>query len=168
MDEEAALTAVAEIAVAVAGFSGVAMALGSRTHDQSWSVGQRVLFVDLIMHSGIGLFASLIPIVMMHRLGSSPRIWVVASLIWAICACFGVGSGFLRGRKLPKPPGLEAYVGPVVLTSFFALIVLQAYNVVVIRAFWPYLAALVGNLFFAFVQFMRLVVPRIESRQPPD
>ncbi len=53
MDEASALVGIAEIAVAIAGFSGVAPALGHRSDDQFWSPGQRARFVDLITHSGI-------------------------------------------------------------------------------------------------------------------
>ena len=56
-------------------------------------------------------------------------------------------------------------MSPVVQVCFAALLVLQIYNALVLGAFWPYLAALVGNLGFAFVQFMRLIVPRTPTEE---
>jgi hypothetical protein len=164
MDEASALIAVAEIAVAVAGFSGVATALGQRTDETFWSAGQRARFFDLLVHSGIALFASLIPLVMMYRVGPDWD-WLWSSVIWAFFACIGITLGFLRGRSLPRPSGLERFVTPFVLVSFSGLMILQIYNALAMRAFWPYLAALVGNLGFAFIQFMRLIVPRVAGSE---
>jgi hypothetical protein len=161
MDEASALIAVAEIAVAVAGFSGVAAAFGERNDRAFWTPSQRARFLDMLTHSGIALFASLIPLVFMFRDGSSDG-WALSSLIWGVMACIGTAQGFRRGFRLPRPMGLERYVGPAVLIAFAGLVILQGYNVFVAEAFWPYLAALVGNLGFAFVQFMRMIVPRSE------
>ena len=53
MDEASALISVAEIAVAVAGFSSVATALGERSDAEFWTPTQRSRFFDLLMHSGL-------------------------------------------------------------------------------------------------------------------
>ena len=55
-----------------------------------------------------------------------------------------------------------------VLLSFVGLVVLQLYNVLVAQAFWPFLAALVGNLGFAFIQFTRMIVPRTPAGDVAD
>ena len=92
MDEASALIGIAEIAVAIAGFSGVATALGHRSDGQFWSHGQRARFIDLITHSGIALFASLIPLVLTFRHGISAEFWVRSSLFWAFFACIGIAN----------------------------------------------------------------------------
>jgi len=168
MDEASALIAVAEIAVAIAGFSGVAMALGPRSDAEFWSPSQRARFIDLITHSGIGLFASLLPLIMLHGFGEGTEIWTESSLIWAFCGCIGIASGILRRRKLPPVVGIERWIPLIVQTCFAALVLLQVYNALTAGAFWPYLAALVGNLGFAFVQFMRMVVPRAPTGEVAD
>ncbi len=68
MEEDAALIAVAEIAVAIAGFSGIAAALRHRASD-TWPVDDRDRFADLVTHSGIALFASLVPLTFAYRSG---------------------------------------------------------------------------------------------------
>jgi hypothetical protein len=167
MDEISALIAIAEIAAALAGFSGVATALAQRGDAEFWSPGQRSRFVDLLTHSGIALFTSLVPMVSIYRIGDGPtaRVWVVASLIWAFFASFGVTAGIVRQRRFPAATSLEAFVSVLALTIFVGLLLLQLGNAIWIREFWPYLAALVGNLAFAFVQFMRLVIPRLAEGQ---
>ena len=168
MDEASALIGIAEIAVAIAGFSGVATALGHRSDAQFWSPGQRSRFIDLILHCAIALFASLIPLVLSFRFGVDGEFWVRSSLIWAFFGCCGIGSALMRGRRLPGPRGIEKYVVRFVLLSFVGLVVLQLYNVLVAQAFWPFLAALVGNLGFAFIQFTRMIVPRTPAGDVAD
>ena len=150
MDEASALVGIAEIAVAIAGFPGVATALGHRSDGQFWSPGQRARFVDLITHSGIALFASLIPLVLSFRSSVDGEFWVRSSLVWAFFGCIGTGIGVLRTLRQAAPVGIEKYVVQFVLVSFAGLVVLQLYNGLVTQAFWPYLGGLVGNLGFAF------------------
>jgi hypothetical protein len=163
MDESSALMGVSEIADAVAGFSGVATAL--RRHEESafFSASRRVFFGDLISHSAIALFCAMAVIACIHAVGATSGVWAVWSVIWACCAMLGIVSGYRRGKRMPRAQGIEGWVGTVALAVFSALVVLQAYNVLVLRAFWPFFAALIGNLAFAFVQFARLAVPRAPS-----
>jgi len=167
MDEASALIAVAEIAVAIAGFSGVATAFGQRDDATFWTEGQRSRFFDMLVHSGIALFASLIPLVLMHRSGFGVG-WAISSISWAFFACIGIAFGFARGRRLPVPTGIERFVTPIVLGCFAGLVCLQVYNVLLPQTFWPYFAALVGNLGFAFIQFMRMIVPRRKEPAAAD
>lgn len=173
MNEAEALMLVAEVAVAVAGFSGIATAIDRRQGTEVWSEARRVRFSYMLTHSGIALFASLITLVFLYRAGGETgdtgRVWLGASLYWAVFACVGTGFGYWRGRSLPTLPGIEAFIAPSVIVVFSLLIALQLYNVVFVREFWPYLAGLVGNLAFAFVQFMRIVLLRAEpSNQAAD
>lgn len=159
--------AVAEIAVAVAGFSGVATALGRRDDATFWSPGRRYFFADLLSQSAIALFFALASLVSIHALGATGTVWGAWGLFWAACAAFGVAQGYRRAGGLPPARGVERLVGPVVTALFVALVVLQVVNALVWSAFWPVLAALLGNLVFAFVQFTRLVVPRGRRGAPP-
>jgi hypothetical protein len=173
MQEDSALIVVAEIAAALAGFSGVATALGERGHAHAWTRRERAQFVDLLTHSGIALFASLVPLIFLYRVGEGPKsgVWLDSSLIWAFFASLGVTSGLVRQTRSRASTRFEALIGISVLISFAGLLGLQIANAIWIRAFWPYLGALVGNLAFAFIQFMRLVIPRlgtVESASESD
>lgn len=163
MDEGDALIGVAEIAVAIAGFSGIAAAIRHRGAER-WPLRDRDRFVDLVAHSGIALFASLLPLVFAHRFGPGPDLWSTSSLLWAAFASVGIGLGLARNRTRARRRWGGAW-GVAVTLVFAALVVLQVYNGIRLREFWPYLAGLVANLGFAFVQFMWLAVPR-PAREP--
>ena len=109
-----------------------------------------------------------IPLVGSFRVSIDADFWAPASLIWAFFGGFGLGSAMLRARRQPAPRGMEIIVVRWVQLSFVGLIVLQLYNVLVAQAFWPYLAGLVGNLSFAFIQFARLIVPRTAAGDVAD
>lgn len=155
MEEDGALIAVAEVAVAIAGFSGIAAALRHGTAD-AWPIADRNRLIDLLAHSGIALFASLIPLVSAHRTALGPDLWSRSSLIWAVCATLGMSLSLLRdrGRSLRDLPRV------LTLLVFAAVTLLQLHNWLSLGEFWPYLAALVANLGFAFIQFMTLAIPK--------
>lgn len=169
MDEASILIGITEIAVAFAGFSGVATALGGRHDSHFWTPSRRALFGDLLLQSAIALFSSLLALASLAAVGSdAPRIWAFWSLVWAVFGTIGTTAGLRRARAVTRLPGPERFVGPIAISGFTALILLQLYNAWVLQLFWPYLAALLGNLGFAFVQFVRLVLPRSgELEDPP-
>jgi hypothetical protein len=158
MEPDSALIGVSEIAVAIAGFSGIAAALRHGAA-HTWPRADRDRFVDLLTHSGIALFASLIPLVFGYRGGIDATLWAISSFTWATCGAIGIGLSMWRAQRGGRAPSRQALV---VLGLFLLVLLLQVYNVVVIREFWPYLAGLVSNLAFAFAQFMALAIPRAE------
>jgi hypothetical protein len=160
MEPDAALIAVAEIAVAIAGFSGIAAALRHGAA-HTWPRADRDKFVDLLTHSGIALFASLTPLVFAYRNGFDEGLWAISSFNWAICGAIGIGLSIVRSWGGSREP--RGLVPRLTLLAFFLVFLLQVYNVVALREFWPYFAGLVANLAFAFVQFMSLAIPRAED-----
>ncbi len=161
MDEASVLIGITEIAVAFAGFSGVATAFGGGHDSHFWTPSRRALFGDLLLQSAIALFSSLLVLASLGAVGSGrPVFWAFWSLVWAFFALIGTFSGLRRARAVTRLDGPERFVGPIVISGFGLLILLQLYNAWSLRTFWPYLAALLGNLGFAFVQFVRLVWPR--------
>lgn len=174
MDETNALVLIAEVAISVAGFSGIATALEARYDGVGWAESRRSQFVYMLSQSAIALFAALLTLVSLYRIPEGEPLaflWRMSSGVWALFAMCGTMLGFLRGRRLPTPDGAQRFVGPVVFLGFGVLIWLQLYNVLVLQAFWPFLAGLVGNLAFAFLQFTRIVLPEGEkspAEESPD
>ena len=168
MDETSALMGVSEIAVAVAGFSGVATALGYRDEATSFSSSRRLLFGDLIIHSGIALFCSMAVVGCLYAVGSIAAVWITWSIIWAFCAVIGIVSGLRREKRKTATQGPLRMIGPLVLGGFALLLLLQLYNAFSLRTFWPFFAALLGNLAFAFVQFARLAVAHMRNPLADD
>ncbi len=157
MEEDAALIAVAEIAVAIAGFSGIAAALRHRASD-TWPVDDRDRFADLVTHSGIALFASLVPLTFAYRSGIGPDLWWISSCSWAGFAAIGITRTIMRNRARGRSQ--KSFTRVLVPVAFAGVLALQIYNCLFLREFWPYLAGLVANLGFAFTQFMALAIPR--------
>lgn len=173
MDESDALVLVAEVAVAIAGFSSIATALGARgtraapgADKDAAEVARghlrRDRFVYMLSQSGTALFASLVTLVLLYRLVEQDRalseLWIGASLVWAVSATVGTTRGFLRGRAARNESTLDSRIGLSIIVTCFFIIALQIYNMVSAQAFWPFLAGLVWNLAFAFIQFMRIVL----------
>ena len=156
MTEESLLIVIAEVAAALAGFSGIAAAFGRR-QERTWSANERARLADLLNHSGIALFASLTPLVFAQRDGFNPDLWRNSSFFWAGFAVIGVGLR-LRGLLSRRASG-ELRRAALSLSMFGALIVYQLYNALFWHMAFPYLTALVCNLGFAFVQFTSLVNP---------
>ncbi len=156
MSEDSVLVLIAEVAAALAGFSGVAAAFGRR-QERSWSRVEQARLADLLNHSGIALFAAFATLVAAQREGFSPELWRNSSLFWAGFAVVGIG---LRVRSLRLDPAVHAIRRSAVsLSAFVALLIFQLFNAWTWRLAWPYLLALVANLGFAFIQFMGLVNP---------
>jgi len=154
LNEEASLIVIAEIAAALTGFSGIAAAFGRR-RERPWTDDERDRLTDLLNHSGIALFAALLPLVFAQYGGFSPRLWIISSLLWAGCSVFPLVRAFLGIVAASTwPPRLYL---PVL--AFFAIFAFQIYNAAFLQEGWPYLLALLANLGFAFIQFMGLVNP---------
>jgi hypothetical protein len=159
VEETAALMVVAEIAVALAGFSGVAAALRHGA-SETWPDDDRDRFVDLVVHSGIALFASLVPLMFAHQGGVNSELWSSSSFIWAGCASVGIALSVRRMRLHKKGRDVRTVLTAI---AFLGTLVLQLYNGFVLQEFWPYLGGLIMNLGFAFIQFMALAIPRPRS-----
>jgi hypothetical protein len=156
MIEESILIVIAEISVALAGFSGIAAAFGRR-QERTWSEDERSKLANLLNHSGIALFASLIPLISAQAGGFDAGLWMTCSLLWVFFASFGLGFAIRDLRRAKLAGRGEPF--PLSLIGFVALWLFQLANALIWQLAWPYFLALTGNLAFAFVQFMALVNP---------
>ena len=166
MIEESILVVIAEISVALAGFSGIAAAFGRR-QQRTWSKDERAKLANLLNHSGIALFASLVPLIFAQAGGFDAGLWRVCSLLWVFFASFGIWFS-LRNLQRSRREGAPRTF-PFSLAGFLALWFFQVGNALLWQMAWPYFLALTGNLAFALVQFMSLVNPTDEgdADRPP-
>ena len=160
MSEEATLIVIAEISIALAGFSGVAATFGRR-QERPWSRSERTRLANLLNHSGIALFASLIPLIFAQMDGFTPDLWTISSLSWVFFGSFGIGFALHASRK--EPATTRSRWSFIPLVAFAGLWVFQLCNALLWHLAWPYLLALAGNLGFAFIEFMGLVNPSLED-----
>ena len=99
----------AEIGIAIAGFSGITAAIGSRSLT-SWSSAERMQMLSLLETAGLVVFFSLVPQVLHRVLESDQHLWTVSNGLYAMTH---VGHCFLaanRGRSLAlqQPAGVAS------------------------------------------------------------
>ena len=158
MDSHDALTTLAEIAIAIAGFSGIAAVLGRRNQGE-WSPSDVVRLRSLLVVSFTIVIFCFFPIILSLAVADSEKVWAVSSGAWIVQSVVAILFGVRDARQVVRTTG-EAldrkFVGLVALL-FVGLEVLQAANVLVVRDAWPYLSALVAHLVFPFAMFLRLL-----------
>ncbi len=157
MDVVETLIGITEIAVALAGFTGVVVAFGSRSHG-TWHPGDLLRLTFLLEASltaaGFSLLALLLVSADMH---ASDR-WLVCSLSWA---AYMLGSLIASRRALSRSEATHGDTDKLsnrfTATLFVLMIGTQILNAVFWQDFTPFLAALVLNLAGAAMQFTRLI-----------
>lgn len=157
MDVVELLIGIAEIATALAGFTGVVVAFGSRS-EGSWHPGDRLRLGFLLEASltagGFALLALLLVAVLEDR----ALTWQLLSVLWFSFMAFSLW----RARRAissnqDEHGDIDKIANRLTATCFLALMALQIGNLIVLHALWPFLAALILNLAGAAMQFARLI-----------
>jgi hypothetical protein len=97
----ATLTVIASIAVAIAGFSGVVVALTGKTTD-SFGRAERLNLRILLQVSAFALLFSLVPLIL-HRALPPDLAWRVAMLLYGVVHVVDAGFFALKTRRLRAP-----------------------------------------------------------------
>jgi len=87
MDRTQVLTGVAEVAIALAGFSGVVVVF--RRNEDPWLPEDRFRLSALILSSFMAAAFAFLPLVLWEVAGTEGRVWRVSSALWSI---FGLGT----------------------------------------------------------------------------
>jgi hypothetical protein len=156
MEAEGILTTLAEVAIAIAGFSGIVVALQNRTVD--WSEADKLRFSVLLQLSFESVFFSFVPIVLYLMHPSEPFVWRWSSGLWLVYIACVVA---YRVPRLPlvSAPGSDTSKAAVgfLISSFCTSVLLQVANVVWLRVSWPHVLTIILGMILAFVFFMRLL-----------
>ena len=157
MDFPEVLVGLTEIAVALAGFTGVVVVFGSRSGG-SWLPGDRLRLGFLLEASlAAGGFA-LLALVLYSSMQNAGNAWALVSGLWALYMVYSlITSRHLIQENLSQHSDIDKTANHIVFALFSVLIALQLANVFVWREFAPLLAALVLNLAGAAMQFARLI-----------
>jgi hypothetical protein len=158
LDFPETLIGIAELAVALAGFTGVAVAFGSRDHG-SWHPGDQLRLSFLLESSLTAAGFALLTLVLLHLFPESNTLpWIVASLLWASFMPWSLYSSHRRVRNnLERHGDIDQFANRVVFSIFALLIVAQIGNALIWKDFAPLLGALCFNLAGAAMQFLRLI-----------
>ena len=165
MSEQETLTSVTEFAIALAGFSGIVVALGKQPG--RWAPADRYRLLNVLGFAFGAGFMAYLPIGLAHAGLTGSQLWRASS---GLFLCFGVlGSGFMVVRTRRLPDNVRALVHPVVrqisyTTSAIGLLV-QLANVVGLGftpQFSAYFLGLVVLLLNGSIQFTRILFVRPE------
>lgn len=155
----------ANVALAIAGFSGIVIALGGRSRGTLKPLESRRLF-NLFTFSALVLVLSLACIALLHIQNMNKSVlWRTGS---AIIVTTGIPWMVYDWRVIGNlDPHARSQISGYVIYPFTVLaiagIVLQVLNVFYICQLWPLLVALVLQLTFALQQFVLLVYTGLRS-----
>jgi hypothetical protein len=162
MSSHDTLVLIAEVAMAIAGFSGVVVALNNRAV-KNWTPFQRHNLRVLLQVSALTIFFSIFPLIF-QRVVDGPNSWNWALGVYAVVHTIDV-STFIRSldKKLPTANRLLPYAG----LSLAIVSILVASLAAPLVAEVLYLCNLVWHLGVAAMGFAFLVMSDPESG-PPD
>ena len=154
LDHTEVLVGIAEIAIALAGFSGVVVVFGSRSSGQ-WDPSDRLRLAFLLEASfSAGGFA-LATIALLSLPIVPDLVWAIVSGSWGTFMCGSLYSSSKRMRI--NGTSVDAMFNRIVFGAFAIVIVLQFVNVALWHAFTPVVVGLLLNLIGAAMQFGRLI-----------
>jgi hypothetical protein len=163
-----ALSTLAEVAIAIAGFSGIVSVFGRRSSGH-WSPAERTRLVGLLVMSFTAVFFSVVPFVLLSIPVSESTCWrslsllLAASRLGSIAVVLRVSLGVLRIPVSEREVSLAT--SAIFIAGDLLVVVALSANAVGSGLLWPYLAAIVWVLAEAAVIFVRLVIVPI-SRAP--
>ena len=168
MGSAGVLESIAEVAIALAGFGGVAAGLGYRARG-TWSEDDRLRLILLAGVGGAVVFACFLPYAI-HHLETTPP-WRLSSLFFLpISVAF---LAYVVWRVSPYPGGFPAgysrIMAVVTVANQFAitfLLLVAAFGDVGTQLFGFYLSATLLTLFQAFLFFIRLLVTAFRATGP--
>ena len=168
MQPSEALSTSAQVAVTLAGFAGVVVAFRSGSIHE-WSKVDKFRLRILLTNSGIPFGLSVLAMVLSSTALDQQRLWQICS-VSAFVVVVTMGQQMSRGlRQLSREEFRSGGGSPTVFYSGsvvgIAITLLQLYNAIALKTFWPFFAAIATLLLLAMVQFVRLVVAGHESKE---
>jgi len=160
MQPSEALSAAAQLAVALAGFAGVVVAFRNRSVHE-WSKIDKFRLRILLSNSALPFAMSIFAMLLLATGLPEQTIWRWCSLV-AFIAAAAIGqllSGTYRmfSREDLKGSGSRRWIFVSSGLLGIASTLLQLYNVISLQTFWPFLAAIAVWLWLAMIQFVLVV-----------
>ncbi len=151
------LIGIAEIAVALAGFTGVVVAFGSRGQG-AWHPGDKLRLGFLLESSLTAAGFSLLALLVLYSTHSESTTWGVLSALWAIFMTGSLWSAHKRIAQSSDSHGdIDNVSNRITGVCFGVLVIVQIINAAFLRELYPFLAAVMFNLVGSAMQFSRLI-----------
>ena len=157
MDVSETLIGLAEIAVALAGFTGVVVAFGSRSQG-AWHAGDRLRLAFLLEASLSAAGFALLGLLLFSTQLSSAVAWSLSSLAWSaymLLSLFTARQAIKRNHT--EHGDVDRWSNRITGMVFMLMIAAQICNALWWQEFAPFLAAVILNLVGAAMQFARLI-----------
>jgi len=154
MTWDSALGSVIEVAISLAGFSGIVAAVGRRGAGQ-WTITDQVRLQILLTASGAVLLFAFLPFVLIDLMDPA-LVWRVVSGLMALWICAIVIYRYRQASRegIAKADGVPLFAG---LSQFTNVLLLVA-NTVWFASPPLYLIALLWNTAIAFMAFVSLLM----------
>ncbi len=159
MDPHDILTTMAEIAIALAGFSGIVAVLG-RHASGSWSEEDRLRLGILLQTSFGAVCWSLAPLLLFSAEASPQLTWLLTSGGYAAYLTGSMAYRVYRVRAVARAhPEIPIDRGYAALMFFggFAVVALAVANAWSLQTLWPHAVCVLFSLIVGFIQFVRLL-----------
>jgi hypothetical protein len=158
-----ALGLAAQVAVALAGFAGIVAAFG-RGPIQEWPPAARLRLKFLLATGLLPLAWSLFGLMLMVSPLPEPAIWQYCSGISAVTLVLG---GIDNSREyialsrthLRDDASSHLFFAGAATAGVIS-IALQFWNIVAVKAFWPFFAMIVAAMVVCMLQFARFILDR--------
>jgi hypothetical protein len=151
------LATLAELGVALAGFSGIVVVLGAR-ETLEWSSRDRQLLSALLATSGGVILWSILPLLLLVAELPDRTVWLLSSGSWSIGQFVVLA---IRARQFSREPETRIQERGFAMLAFSGGITALAVQLVNLwlGVAWPHLAAVVWHLALSFLVFVRLLRP---------
>ena len=156
------------MAVTLAGFAGVVVAFRSGSVHE-WSKIDKFRLRILLTNSGIPFGLSFLAMLLSSTALDQERLWQICSILAFVTV---VLVGQQTSRRLQQLSREEFRSGGGSRAVFFSgsiigigVTLLQLYNAIVLKTFWPFFAAIATLLSLAMLQFVLLVVAGHEAKE---
>ncbi len=161
MEVDGTLTVLAEIAIAIAGFSGIVAGVSRRAVSE-WTVTDKLRLSMLLQISLSVAFFSLFPLVLASADIDSTYVWQISSASWLVSIVVSISFALRRfvamsGGSPSLPSDANRLLVMVVLGGITLAIGAQVANTIRLCVPWPHLSALLWGLVSSALFFARLV-----------
>jgi hypothetical protein len=157
---ESALSSSIEVAIAIAGFSGIIAVFG-RKPGESWPVEDILQLQMLLTASAVAGLFSFLPFVLVETQIEDQLVWKAGSglqILWLVTI------SIFRLRQVTIA-GASAAVGMTkVLVPFFVItLILQIANVSIYASAWVYVLGVIFQLSVGFAAFVTLILGKVTN-----
>ena len=165
MHEAEALLTLAEIAVTLAGFSGLVATLRSRSLED-WHPRDLLILWLILGLGGMSMLFALVPFSMFQAGFAAERVWRVASLLFLLALIAAVARAVQESRRVSREghpvrtPRVNALASSVAILSGAGL----ATNAVWLAQAWPYSSVLTLLLALSFL-YLAAFIFNIQSER---